>query len=81
MHVVNTDSPSYQSKNPKKCLETAGKYKKRKYLDACLKQRRNFTPFYTLVKGLLRVESDATLKRFLDAIWDLISHLGNGRAI
>ena len=34
MHVVNTDAPSYLSKNPEKCLETAKKEKKRNYLEA-----------------------------------------------
>ena len=63
MRVVNTDATSYQSKNPEKCLETAEKAKKKKYLDACLKQRRHFTPFVVSVKGLLGVDSEATLKR------------------
>ena len=63
MHVVNTDAPSYQAKNPKKCLETAENKKKRKYPDACLKQRRNFTPFIYSVDILLRVKAEAKLKR------------------
>ena len=37
MRVVNTDTASYQYKNPNKCLETADKEKNKKYLDACLK--------------------------------------------
>ena len=39
MRVLNTDTPSYLSQTPKKCLETAYKEKKRKYLDSCLKYR------------------------------------------
>ena len=63
MHVVNTDATSYQSKNPEKCLETAEMEKKKKYLDPCLHQCRNFAPFVASVDGLLRVEAEATLKR------------------
>ena len=57
MHVVNTDATSYQSKNPEKCLETAEKEMKKKYLDTCLKQRRNFTPFVDSAVILLGVEA------------------------
>ena len=53
----------YLSKIPKKCLETAGKDKNRKYPKACLKQRLHFTPFIASVYGLLGVEAEATLKR------------------
>ena len=45
MHVVNTDTVSYQSKIPDKCLGTAEREKKRKYLNACLNEHRQFTPF------------------------------------
>ena len=62
IHVVNIDAVSYQTQTPDKCLETADKEKKNKYLDACLKHRRHSTPFVSLVDGLLRVESEATLK-------------------
>ena len=62
MHVMNTDATSYQSKNPDKCLETAEKGKKNKYIDACLQQHRNFTPFFIPADGLLRVKAEATLK-------------------
>ena len=53
MLVVNTDAVSYQSNTPDKCIETAKLEKKRKYLNACLNKRRNFTPFFALVDGLL----------------------------
>ena len=72
MCAVNMDAPSYQSKNSKKCLETYEKEYKRKYLEACLKQRQHFTPFVTLVDGLLWVEAESTLKRitsFLRIKW------------
>ena len=33
------------------------------YLEACLQQRRHFSPFFTSVDRLLGVEATATLKR------------------
>ena len=62
MRVVNTYAVYYQSQNPKKCLETAEREKKKKYLYACLNECRHFTPFFASVDGLLRVEAEATIK-------------------
>ena len=62
MRVANTDAVTYQSKNPEKCIYTADQEKKKKYLPACIKERRNFTPFVASVDGLIRVEVEATLK-------------------
>ena len=42
------------------------------YLEACLQQRRHFSPFVASVDGLLGVEAKATLKRLashLDTKW------------
>ena len=63
MCVVNTDAPTYQKKEPEKCLHEAEKGKKKMYQEACLQQRRNFSPFVASVDGLLGVEATATLKR------------------
>ena len=62
MRATNTDDPSYISKKPEKCLETADKDKNRKYLDACLKHCWHFTAFFASVDGLLGVKAEATLK-------------------
>ena len=40
-----------------------GKGEEKMYLEACLQQRRHFSPFVTLVKRLLGMEETATLKR------------------
>ena len=40
MPVVNTDAPTYQKKEPEKCLHEAKRRKKKMYLEACLQQRR-----------------------------------------
>ena len=62
MHGVNTDATSYPSKLKNKCLENDEKAKKKKYLNACLKQHRNFTPFMVSVEEPLQVEAEVTLK-------------------
>ena len=62
MRVVNNDAVSHQSKNPEKCLDTAEREKKKKYLDACLKQSWHFNPFVASIHVLIRVEAEATLK-------------------
>ena len=72
MRVVNTDAKSHMAKAPEKCLHEAGRGKKRVYLEACLQQRRNFSPFVASVDVLLGVEETETLKRLdicLDTKW------------
>ena len=39
------------------------KKKKRKYLEACLKQKLHYSPFVITVDRILRVGTKATLKR------------------
>ena len=62
MHVVNTDAKSHSVKTSEKCLQEAERGKKRMYLEACLQQRRHFSPFSASVDGFLGVEATATLK-------------------
>ena len=62
MRVVNTDALSYVRRSPEKCLHEAERGKKKMYLEACLQQRRHFSPFVASVDGLLGVEATATLK-------------------
>ena len=62
MNVMNTDTTSYHPKTPKKCLETTGEEKNKNYLDTCLKQRWNFTPFVAPMHVIIGVEAEATLK-------------------
>ena len=63
MRVVNTDSPSYGLRDPEAVLRSAERAKKRKYLQACLDQRRHFTPFVCSVDGLVADEAKAVMKR------------------
>ena len=53
MRVVNNDAVSYQFQTPEKCLDTAEREKKKKYLHTCLNERWNLTPFVDSVDGLL----------------------------
>ena len=63
MRVVNTDALTYMTKDPERFMHKAERKKKQKYLEACLQQRRHFSPFIASVDGLLGVEATATLKR------------------
>ena len=62
MRVVNTDAPTHRTKDPVRCLHEAERGGKWVYLEACLQQRRHFSPFVASVYGLLGVEATATLK-------------------
>ena len=62
MRVMNTDALSYVRRSLEKCLQEAKRGKKKMYLEACLQQRRHFSPFVALVDGLMGVEATATLK-------------------
>ena len=44
-------------------MKCAKKAKKKHYLNACLEQRRHFTPFVVSCEGLLGKEADVFLKR------------------
>lgn len=61
--VTDTDAPSYQKTDPAKVLEKQEREKKRKCLEPCLAQRRNFTPFAASVDGLLGKEAKTLCKR------------------
>ena len=63
MRTVNIDAPTYQKKEPEKCLHKAERGKKKMYLEACLHHHRHFYPFVDLVDRLLGEEATATLKR------------------
>ena len=63
MHAVNTDTKSYWEKSPNRCLQEAERIKNKIYLEACLQQRQQLSPFVASVDGLLGVEATATLKR------------------
>ena len=63
MRAANTNAKSYWEKSPERYLEEAERGKKKMYLEACLQQRRHFSPFIASADGILGVEAMATLKR------------------
>ena len=71
--VIDTDAKSYRDRDPLKVLESHERKKKKKYLDACLGQRRHFTPFAVSVDGLLGKEAKTLLQRLSGLLakkWD-----------
>ena len=61
-HPLPYPPDSYQSKLLDKCLDTAEREKKKKYLHAFLNKRQNFTSFVSSVDGLIGVEAEETFK-------------------
>jgi hypothetical protein len=73
VRVTDTDAKSIRSKDPAKVLETHEREKKKKYLGACLAQRRHFTPFVVSTDGLLGREAKILVQRLsalLAAKWN-----------
>jgi hypothetical protein len=63
--ITGVDAKSNLSKHPDKVLIAHKKEKKKKYLEACLEQRRHFTPFIVSTNGLLGKETKTLLKKIL----------------
>ena len=63
VQVTDTDQPSYLSTRPYKCLKTQEGTKKKKYLSACLDQRRHFATYVVDCYGLLGEEAKAFNKQ------------------
>jgi hypothetical protein len=58
VRITDDDGTKFQqSKEPHKVLKAHKREKKKKYLEACLKQRRHFSPFVASTDGLLGKES------------------------
>jgi hypothetical protein len=62
VRITDTDAASYRHKDPKKVLEQHEREKKKKYLQACLDQRRHFSPFVVSTDGLIGREAKVILK-------------------
>ena len=61
--VTDADQPSAAMQDPAKVLQLQEKEKKRKYLKAYQQQHRAFTPFVTLLDGLLGLEARSVFKQ------------------
>ena len=62
MRVMSTDKKSHITKTSERCLNDSVREGNKIYLEACLQQRRHFSPFVISVDELLGVEAEATLK-------------------
>jgi hypothetical protein len=63
VRITDVDAKSNRSKAPVKVLATHEREKKKKYLEACLEQRRHFSPFVVSTDGLLGKEAKTLLKK------------------
>ena len=63
VRITDVDAKSQRSKDPLKVLEAHEREKKKKYLEACLEQRRHFSPFVASTDGLLGKESRTLLTK------------------
>ena len=61
--MTDTDAKSYHSQDPHKVLAQHEREKKKKYLQACLDQRKHFTPFVVSTDGMIGQEAGELLKR------------------
>jgi hypothetical protein len=57
IRITDLDAPYQRGTSAKKCLARHEKEKKKKYLAACLKQRRHFTPLVYSVDGMCGPEA------------------------
>ena len=62
MRFVNTYARSHSENPLEKCLQEAKRAKKLMYLEACLQQRRHFSPFVSSFDVLMGVQETYTLK-------------------
>jgi hypothetical protein len=63
VRITDVDAKSNLSKDPDKVLAAHEREKKKKYLGACLEQRRHFSPFVVSTDGLLGKEAKILLKK------------------
>jgi hypothetical protein len=70
IRCTDIDAKSVLSKDPAKVLENQEREKKKKYLGACLAQRRHFTPFVVSTDGLLGREAKRFLSTLLVVKWE-----------
>eukprot|EP00978_Attheya_sp_CCMP212_P013542 scaffold33998_cov62-Attheya_sp.AAC.2 len=68
VRIANVDLGSYLTSTPKKVLCHQETEKKKKYLQACLDQPRNFTPFVSSTDGLMGREATALVKKRLSSM-------------
>jgi hypothetical protein len=63
VRITDVDAKSNRSKDSDKVLEAHEREKEKKYLGACLEQRRHFSPFVASTDGLLGKEAKILLRK------------------
>jgi hypothetical protein len=63
VRITDVDAKSNRSKDSDKVLSAHEREKKKKYLGACLDQRRHFSPFVVSTDGLLGKEAKILLRK------------------
>jgi hypothetical protein len=63
VRITDLDAKTNISRSPMKVLAQHEREKKRKYLEACLDQRRHFSPFVVSTDGLIGKEAQTMLKK------------------
>ena len=53
VRIYNVNQKSHLTKNPSTIIKNEEAEKKRKHLNSCLEQRRNFTPFVVSCEGMM----------------------------
>ena len=62
VHVIDISIKFYLKRDPLKVLDSQEKEKKRKYLDSCLEQCQNFTPFIVSTTGRVYKEAHSFIQ-------------------
>lgn len=70
VRITDLDAASACSRDSHKVLESHEKAKKRKYLQACLDQRRHFSPFVLSTDGLFGKEAQTLMQRLAGKLAD-----------
>ena len=73
VRVTNLDSTSYKKRDLGKVLESQAKEERNKHLEACKRQRKDFSSFVVSTDGMLEDEANEVvnkLSKFLASKWD-----------
>ena len=73
VRIIDTDARSYLNRSPLDVLSAAEEEKKRKYHQACIERRAQFTPLCITVDGMLGKEASIFVRRLAERLsvkWD-----------
>lgn len=70
VRACDVNQPSCLIRKRKSIIKAAENDKKKKYLEACLEQRRHFTPFVVSCKGMFGKEASFFMKRLAKKLED-----------